>query len=113
MNELHRVLKPNGLAALIFPHFPNKTAFIDPTHVNFIPKQAVSYFAGTKEGPFYAGILTSYSVLLNSRLRIWSPWFGKPNLGLNLSFRRKLSLMRRTIGRFFLPTHTIWVLKKL
>ena len=37
MNELHRVLKPKGVAVLVFPHYPGFTAFLDPTHVNFIP----------------------------------------------------------------------------
>ncbi len=36
MNEVHRVLKPNGYFLHSTPAFPSREAFMDPTHVNII-----------------------------------------------------------------------------
>jgi len=36
MNEIWRVLKPNGKLYSFTPAYPLSTAFADPTHVNFI-----------------------------------------------------------------------------
>lgn len=44
MNELCRVLKPGGMAVFVFPSFPHRDAFSDPTHVNFITKDTVDFF---------------------------------------------------------------------
>jgi SAM-dependent methyltransferase len=36
MNEIYRVLKPNGVFLSSTPCYPHPSAFVDPTHVNFI-----------------------------------------------------------------------------
>ena len=36
MNEIYRVLKPNGIFLSSTPCYPHPSAFVDPTHVNFI-----------------------------------------------------------------------------
>lgn len=36
MNEVYRVLKPNGLFLSMTPAYPHAVAFRDPTHINFI-----------------------------------------------------------------------------
>ena len=36
MNEVWRVLKPNGVFYALTPAYPNPSAFQDPTHVNII-----------------------------------------------------------------------------
>jgi len=45
MNEIHRVLRPGGLLIAVTPAYPRDGAFVDPTHVNFITKNTVNYFA--------------------------------------------------------------------
>jgi SAM-dependent methyltransferase len=45
MNEIHRVLKPRGVLLAVTPAFPRQGAFVDPTHVNFITRDTVSYFS--------------------------------------------------------------------
>lgn len=46
MNEVHRVLKPNGKFYALTPAFPNAQAFQDPTHVNIITDSTHRYFCG-------------------------------------------------------------------
>lgn len=45
MNEIYRVLKPNGIFLHQTPAFPSRLVFQDPTHVNFITEDTFpSYF---------------------------------------------------------------------
>ncbi len=45
MNEIYRILRPGGLFVAATPAVPRSGAFVDPTHVNFITMETVSYFA--------------------------------------------------------------------
>jgi SAM-dependent methyltransferase len=117
MNELHRVLRPGGIAVFVFPSFPHRDAFSDPTHVNFITSETVNFFVNNqiRTSQPYEGILTNYSVVTNSRLRRWKYWvydsqfYEVENVQ---SLRRKISLMKRTLLRGIFPQHRIWVLVK-
>ena len=44
MNEMHRILRPGGMAEVEVPIFPFWTAIADPTHVSFFVPQTFSYF---------------------------------------------------------------------
>lgn len=44
MNEIHRTLKNNGEFYAITPLYPLESAFVDPTHVNFITENTYKYF---------------------------------------------------------------------
>lgn len=44
MNEIHRILKKDGLFFAQTPAYPYPTAFSDPTHVNVITPDTVKYF---------------------------------------------------------------------
>ena len=44
MSEIYRVLKPNGQLYAITPVYPKDSAFVDPTHVNFISRNSHKYF---------------------------------------------------------------------
>lgn len=44
MSEIHRVLKPCGQFYSTTPCYPMESAFVDPTHVNFISKNSHKYF---------------------------------------------------------------------
>ena len=46
MNEVWRVLKPNGIFKDHTPDFPKQESLVDPTPVNFITEQTVNYFCG-------------------------------------------------------------------
>jgi SAM-dependent methyltransferase len=56
MNEVWRVLKPNGIFKAHTPAFPKQESFVDPTHVNFITEQTVNYFCGGE----YTNLSKSY-----------------------------------------------------
>jgi len=44
MDEIWRVLKPDGMFYAYTPAFPSTQAFQDPTHVNFITEETHQYF---------------------------------------------------------------------
>lgn len=46
MNQIWRVLAPAGRLYALTPAFPSPTAFVDPTHVNFITASSHEYFCG-------------------------------------------------------------------
>lgn len=46
MNEIHRILRPDGLFYASTPAFPSPEAFQDPTHVNIITEGTHQYFCG-------------------------------------------------------------------
>jgi SAM-dependent methyltransferase len=53
MSEIFRCLKPGGIFLALTPSFPSGAAFQDPTHINFISRDTVNYFAG----PAYSKVL--------------------------------------------------------
>lgn len=44
MNEIWRVLKPEGVLYAVTPLYPHPAVFQDPTHVNFLTLQSHTYF---------------------------------------------------------------------
>ena len=44
MEEVHRILRPGGLAKVIVPYFRSTWAFIDPTHRHFFSVDSFAYF---------------------------------------------------------------------
>jgi SAM-dependent methyltransferase len=48
MNEVWRVLKPNGLLYAMTPAYPHPAAFQDPTHVNILSDLSHLYFTEPK-----------------------------------------------------------------
>ena len=117
MNELCRVLEPGGKAIFVFPSLPHREAFSDPTHLNYITSDTVNYFTATPGGPFYEGINSTYTIIKNKKLRKFKHWVDGaeilPNKKPPKNLRRKISLMKRSILRFFRPSHRIWILQKL
>jgi len=47
MNEIYRVLKPDGVLFASTPIYPHPSAFIDPTHVNIMSDKSYTYFIGS------------------------------------------------------------------
>ena len=46
MDEVWRILKPQGMFYAYTPAYPSPQAFQDPTHVNFITEETHQYFCG-------------------------------------------------------------------
>lgn len=51
MNEIYRILVPNGILVSSTPAYPSPLAFQDPTHVNIITENTHNYFC---DGDLYA-----------------------------------------------------------
>lgn len=48
MNEVWRVLAPDGLFYAVTPAWPHAEAFTDPTHVNIVTAETHAYFCGER-----------------------------------------------------------------
>lgn len=67
MNEIHRVLKPQGRFYALTPAYPADEAFCDPTHVNVITAQTWRYFCGeAPQGRMY-GFTGRFELLRHER----------------------------------------------
>lgn len=51
LQEIHRVVVPNGRIEVIVPHFSNPYGFSDPTHVRFFGLYSFYYFADPENQP--------------------------------------------------------------
>lgn len=89
MGEIWRVLKPGGRFYARTPAYPNAAAFQDPTHVNIITDQTISYFA---RRPSIDGTLVD-------------PW-GLP-LGQRYGFKGEFLLL----SQWWEATHLCWNLQ--
>ena len=63
LNEVWRVLAPNGLFYALTPCYPAKTAFQDPTHVNIITEGTHSYFCGAAPIAAMYGFIGRFSAI--------------------------------------------------
>lgn len=127
MNEVHRVLTPGGVFLAVTPAYPSGAAFQDPTHVNFITKRTIGYFAGDQalarelgygfkgryrllhQGWMRNGHLHRRSVHttgtdLSNAESVRSP-------GIDRDLRRVLGRAKGRLELLVRPTHLIWLLQ--
>ena len=53
MEELHRIVKPNGILEITVPHYSHRNAYTDPTHKHFFGLHSFDYFiADTSHSEF-------------------------------------------------------------
>jgi len=120
MNEASRVLKPGGLLLCVTPAFPAASAFQDPTHVNIITENTVSYFLKPQspKGALDYGISANFELLeqfwvgaySQIRKQDWdSAGFSVKKLILPFT---SVSSLRAFIAGAVKPTHLVWLLKK-
>jgi SAM-dependent methyltransferase len=62
LNEVWRVLGPDGLFYALTPCYPSKAAFQDPTHVNIITEETHNYFCGAAPVAAMYGFIGRFSV---------------------------------------------------
>ena len=68
MNEIHRVLQPNGLFYASTPAFPSPEVFQDPTHVNIITEGTHQYFCGENAAAKRYGFTGQFKVIEAQRI---------------------------------------------
>lgn len=127
MNEVYRVLKPDGVFIAITPCFPKDAAFTDPTHVNFITPGTHEYFSGHVFARALGyGFEGDFTCLQADWLAIGSPLWECVDDGKRdhlesdpLDQDAQVGLRNRiaqapVIRRFsrYAPYHFLWVLKK-
>jgi len=54
VEEIHRILKPGGVARIIVPYAKGDGAFQDPTHRHFFTEKTMHYFTEDFEYNFYS-----------------------------------------------------------
>ncbi|MDD4902416.1 MAG: methyltransferase domain-containing protein [Patescibacteria group bacterium] len=77
MEEIHRILEPNGIIKIRVPYAKSDAAFKDPTHKNFFTEDTFSYFSDEHYFSFYSRVrfkvekveFYNYSVDWRHRLR--------------------------------------------
>ena len=107
MNEVWRVLKPNGMFYAITPAYPRLEAFKDPTHVNIITAGTHEYFC---DETCYA---KSYGFIgkFEATQVAWAHPRLLPKATEQESFKLKLKNIFRSYIRRKEKSHLIWQLK--
>lgn len=54
MNEVHRVMAPDGLLTIRVPYWTSEGAYRDPTHVRFFTEKSFEYWQPNNECAYYA-----------------------------------------------------------
>ncbi len=54
MEEIHRILKPNGLCIIVGPYYMHKDTFTDPTHKRGFTTKSFQYFEENGDLNFYS-----------------------------------------------------------
>lgn len=103
MDEIWRVLKPNGLFYALTPGYPNPEAFQDPTHVNIITEKTHLYFCTQKLYAKNYGFKGEFK-----QLRV--DWVhSKYAQTADKDFKKYLSSLNRTIFKAK-KSHLLWEL---
>lgn len=124
MNEVSRVLKPGGIFIAVTPAFPSPQSFQDPTHVNIISDETISYFdenAWARQLGY--GFMGSFTRLHQSWLRGAAPYIGRYEENVRPSQFYKLKNQNiihkiRILNRLRLlltlnkPYSLLWILRK-
>jgi SAM-dependent methyltransferase len=106
MNEVWRVLKPNGLFYAITPCYPHQLAFADPTHVNIVTPKTLRYFSGNEPMARMYGFHGAFSVLRQVRVHPRGDYHPeRPDLTLWTKIVADTVMRRRS--------HLVWELRAL
>jgi SAM-dependent methyltransferase len=98
MDEIWRVLKPNGVLYAQTPAFPSSKAFQDPTHVNIITNRTEMYFTEPKLLARMYGYRGSFKKVRQVRIKprhVYEPddWLTSFKRGIRNALRRNSHLV--------------------
>lgn len=109
LQDLHRVMVPNGRIDIVGPHYTNPYAFSDPTHVRFFGLYTFFYFADEADQPrrkvpsHYLTerlLVESVSITLMPTVFLWKPFRRLANKIFNRSIG-SLDRYERSWARLF------------
>jgi SAM-dependent methyltransferase len=117
MSEVNRILKPGGFFYALTPAFPSPAAFQDPTHINIISTNTISYFVEPEPYAENYGFRGSFNLVHQSWMKGVGPTTTKlphPNLRKLQGLLDILRYLIRTLRVFknTSPSHLLWVLQK-
>lgn len=101
MNEVWRVLAPDGLFYALTPAYPHPAAFQDPTHVNIITVNTHTYFTRPQTAARMYGFVGDFDVRRVVRVRPVAE-YEPPAPGLVERFRQRRREQRGA------ATHLVW-----
>ncbi len=107
MNEVWRVLKNDGIFYALTPVFPHPSAFVDPTHVNFITDKTHHYFCGSNPIGRMYGFTGHFEVIRCDHV------LPKDAMEPSMTFRKSLRKWHRTIFKTSDLSHQLWILKAI
>lgn len=102
MQEIWRVLLPDGRFYALTPAFPNPEAFADPTHVNIITEKTHQYFCGDQPPGRMYGFSGCFEAMRAEWVHIhdaYSAQAGSPENRPSHTGLKKLSRQWRTFSR--------------
>jgi SAM-dependent methyltransferase len=100
MQEVWRVLKPEGKFLALIPAYPAKQAFQDPTHVNIITDETHTYFCGSEPHMLLYGFSGHFEAV---RVEAVLPEEVYGNMTLKLRWRKFRQVYFKN-G----PSHIVW-----
>lgn len=106
MDEIWRVLKPDGLFYALTPAYPSEEVFVDPTHVNFITENTHAYFC---EGRCYGKNYGFNGLFEAKRVQRVYP---RLHHHANNSYQVRLKSLFKAL-KFKPKTHLLWELRKI
>lgn len=107
MNEIWRVLKPDGRFYAITPAYPGEEAFRDPTHVNIITQLTHRYFCDEKRFAKNYGFTGEFEAVRVGWVHPRLHWLAEP------SFKKTCKSLFRSIVRRKERTHLLWELRAI
>ncbi len=108
MQEVWRVLKPDGKFFALTPVYPSNEAFQDPTHVNIITADTHTYFCGPAGAQLYCSHygFTGRFEALSVRHVLPEEIIENKKISLKLRFRK----FKRIYLKNKYPSHLLWEL---
>lgn len=121
MQEIFRILEPGGRFVAVTPAFPSPAAFQDPTHVNIITRDTLTYFVNPNAhaNELGYGFTDAFDVVYEGWLKGVGPYstsrlMEEKNFRTRNGFLAWAKLANRLLRYFSRrnPTHLLWILEK-